>query len=163
MSRSSRNLLSSFVATRRERDCRAFSLVEVTLAIGIISFGMLAMLGFMPVGLGTMREAMDQTIQAQIVRTVSSEAKLLRFDQIDDFVDRSPLYFDLDGVPQSAENTRTRFRVNLERRASTYPGSGAADLGGSLVTLWVEVGITEGTGSQDEPSAHPIFIPNSGG
>jgi len=56
---------------------RAFSLVEVTLALGIISFGMVTMLGLLPLALRLSREAVDTTVEAQIVRALSSELNAL--------------------------------------------------------------------------------------
>ncbi len=38
----------------------AFSLVEVTLALGIISVSLLSLIGLLPAGLGVLRESMDQ-------------------------------------------------------------------------------------------------------
>lgn len=44
----------------------AFSLVEVTLAIGIIAFGLLAIIGLLPVGMNSGRESVDAT-HAQLI------------------------------------------------------------------------------------------------
>ena len=44
----------------------AFSLVEVTLAIGIIAFGLIAIIGLLPVGMNSGRESVDVT-HAQLV------------------------------------------------------------------------------------------------
>lgn len=48
----------------------AFSLVEVVLALGIISFAIVAILGVMPVGLGTGRAAQDDTRAVQLAQTL---------------------------------------------------------------------------------------------
>ncbi len=47
------------MTARRNQD--AFSLVEVTLAIGVIAFAMLAIIGLVPVGQQAAREAIDDT------------------------------------------------------------------------------------------------------
>jgi type II secretory pathway pseudopilin PulG len=47
----------------------AFSLVEVVLALGVISFAIVAILGVFPVGLGTSRSAQDETRAPQIAQT----------------------------------------------------------------------------------------------
>ncbi len=50
----------------------AFSLVEVTLAIGIVSFAILSVLGTMSVGLSTVRDAKKDTTSAQIASQIGS-------------------------------------------------------------------------------------------
>jgi len=48
----------------------AFSLVEVVLALGVISFAIVAILGVFPVGLSTGHSAQDETRAPQIAQTV---------------------------------------------------------------------------------------------
>jgi type II secretory pathway pseudopilin PulG len=48
----------------------AFSLVEVVLALGIISFAIVAIIGVFPVGLSTGRSAQEETRAPQIAQTI---------------------------------------------------------------------------------------------
>jgi type II secretory pathway pseudopilin PulG len=48
-----------------------FSLIEVTLAIGIIAFALLAVLALLPVGLKTNRESTDQARATQIMNAIA--------------------------------------------------------------------------------------------
>ena len=57
-----------------------FSLVEVTLAIGIVAFAFVALFALIPVGLTTFRQAMDTSVGAQIVQRVVSDAEQTDFD-----------------------------------------------------------------------------------
>jgi prepilin-type N-terminal cleavage/methylation domain-containing protein len=50
---------------------RGFSLVEVVLAISVISFGLVAVLGLLPVGLGAQKQAMNQARGMQALSEVS--------------------------------------------------------------------------------------------
>lgn len=52
---------------------RGFSLVEVTLTIGVVAFAFVALLGLLPTGLTVFREAMDTTVTSQIVQRITSE------------------------------------------------------------------------------------------
>lgn len=47
-----------------------FSLVEVVLALGIIAFGILAIIGVLPVALSTGRDAQNETRAAQIAQDI---------------------------------------------------------------------------------------------
>lgn len=82
----------------------AFSLVEVAISLGIVAFGLTAILGLMPLGFTQFREAMDVTITSQIASVVSSDMKQASFDQL---VDPSavfpPRYFNDQGVEVDAE------------------------------------------------------------
>jgi uncharacterized protein (TIGR02598 family) len=62
--------------TRRVRsEAAGFSLVETVLAIGIVAFGLVSLLGLMPVGLSTFRSAMDASISSEIVQHVVSDLR----------------------------------------------------------------------------------------
>ena len=56
-----------------------FSLIEVVLALGVIAFGILAMLGVVPVALNTGHEGQNETRAAQlaqdVITSVSSQAQ----------------------------------------------------------------------------------------
>lgn len=49
-----------------------FSLVEVVLALGVISFAIVAILGLIPTGLQTSHSSQDETRAAQIAQTILS-------------------------------------------------------------------------------------------
>ncbi len=81
---------------------RGFTLVEVTLAIGIISFAFVAMFGMLPVGLSVSRQAMDTTIEAQIVQQLKTQALQTDFKKLGSLGEDSqgnvaPYYFDDQG------------------------------------------------------------------
>jgi len=52
---------------------RAFSLVEVLIALGVIGFALTALIGLMPVGLSIFRESMTATVQADVLRQLASQ------------------------------------------------------------------------------------------
>jgi len=104
------------------KDSRAFSLVEVTLAMGIISFGMVAVLGLMPIGLTTMRQAMDASIEEQIVQKITGEVLLTPFSQLSTSIIDKSYYFDDQGIAVAAADN-ARFWVTIKEDKTTYPGS----------------------------------------
>jgi uncharacterized protein (TIGR02598 family) len=59
-----------------------FSLIEVTLAIGITSFALLAILGLLPVGMNTFRQAIDTAVTAQIAQRIVNDAQQTDFDTL---------------------------------------------------------------------------------
>ena len=53
----------------------AFSLVEVTLALGIAAFCLIAVFGLMPVGVQTNRNATSQTAATDIIAAIVSDLR----------------------------------------------------------------------------------------
>lgn len=112
-----------------------FSLVEVTLAIGVVAFAFVALFGLVPAGLNTFRQAMDTSVGAQIAQRVVSDAQETDFDVLvrdtpeeknkgkDSQFYRLPLrYFDDQGneipvanpnSPTSAESLKILYSVRV--------------------------------------------------
>ncbi len=59
----------------KQRSSSAFSLVEVTLALGIAAFCLIAIFGLMPVGVQTNRNATSQTAATNIIAAVVSDLR----------------------------------------------------------------------------------------
>src|SRR5207248_10414692 len=57
------------------RRVHAFSLVEVTLAIGVAAFCLLAVFGLVPIGVQTNRNATSQTAAANIMAAVIADVR----------------------------------------------------------------------------------------
>lgn len=82
------------------RKFSGFSLIEVTLAVGVVAFALLVAVATIPVGLSTLSEAGQSNTRAEMIRSVSAELRSTPFDRIDDFLasSRFPIYCDVDGV-----------------------------------------------------------------
>jgi len=61
---------------------RAFSLVEVAMALGIVSFVLLALIGLFSVGLNAGKDSQLDTVQAAIVHRMLSEIRTTDFDTL---------------------------------------------------------------------------------
>lgn len=59
----------------KQRSLSAFSLVEVTLALGVAAFCLIAVFGLMPVGVQTNRNATSQTAATTILTSVVSDMR----------------------------------------------------------------------------------------
>lgn len=60
----------------------AFSLIEVTLAIGIIAFAFVALFSLLPIGLQTMRQSIDTASQAWIMQGLNSMVQTTEWEKI---------------------------------------------------------------------------------
>ncbi|HSI84972.1 MAG: Verru_Chthon cassette protein B [Candidatus Methylacidiphilales bacterium] len=73
-----------------------FSLAEVIISLGVVSFGMLSILGMLPVGLSMFNKARSNTVEAQIVQGISNEILLTDFGHLAAMADQT-FYFDNEG------------------------------------------------------------------
>lgn len=144
---------SSFPPSPRKPPSRGFSLIEVTIALGIVAFAVVAILGLLPTGLNTLRHSMDETIQAQILQTISGRAVIADFENL-----QAPQtwYFDDEGIPVSGA-AESYFTVTTESENPTFPGSTSApDINSHLMSLRVEISRTGRT--NDQPVIRSIKI-----
>lgn len=80
----------------------AFTLVEVAVAIGIISFAFVPIIGLLPLGLNISRQAIDTGVTAQIAQQLTTEAQQTDFSKLAALVSTppystAPSYFDYQG------------------------------------------------------------------
>ena len=98
----------------------AFSLVEVTLALGIAAFCLIAVFGLMPVGVQTNRNATSQTAAANIMAAVvgdlratpKANATSTQFG-ITFGTNPPPLYFDGSGQFTTSLGANSRYQLNV--------------------------------------------------
>lgn len=72
----------------RSEQQRGFSLVEVALAVAILSIALVALMGLLPSGISNFQTAMDNSIAAHISQRVMQDAQQAEFDVL---VDRKNL------------------------------------------------------------------------
>lgn len=114
------------MATARVSARAGFSLVEVVLAMGIVAVAFIPLLGLMPLGLSTSRQAIDTTIEAQIIQQMTSQAQQTDFSLLTTLNNNSLLYFDANG------NTTTSASAAIYKAGFSVPtGSGNASLPGT--------------------------------
>lgn len=95
------------------RKQQGFSLVEVVSSLGIISFGLVALLGLLPVGLRVSRDSRDSTASAQITQYFSSLARQTPPDRLAGVVEPQVFYFDEQGVAVAAGSPEAFYQASL--------------------------------------------------
>lgn len=73
---------SSFPRSSSRR--AGFSLVEVVLAVGVVAFAFVAVLGLLPAGMTQFRQAVDTSVCAQIAQRIIMDAQQADFDVLTD-------------------------------------------------------------------------------
>lgn len=91
-----------------ERNLGGFSMIEVALAIGIIGFCLLAVIGLLPTGLQGQRSAQEQARASSAITMVASAAESLRFTTRDSLGNATwafPRYFSDNPNPDTNPTT----------------------------------------------------------
>jgi uncharacterized protein (TIGR02598 family) len=92
----------------RVRFLHGFSLIEVTIALGVFAFAMIPIIGLVSSGMKSLRGSMDEGVRGEIVRKVVAEAGRVPYANLSAF-DGSLFYFDDEGVQQATSNAQTIF------------------------------------------------------
>ena len=143
---------------RARCDDQAFTLVEVTLAIGIMAFALLAVFGLLPVGMNTFRSAMNMSIGGQIAQRVINDAQQADFNQLITDASGATItvcgakarrYFSEEGdevIPANpatltpAEQQKTLYWVNTRIvPATSEPSSASPQSNANIATVTVQV------------------------
>jgi uncharacterized protein (TIGR02598 family) len=121
--------------------CRisAFSLVEVTVALGVAGFCLIAVFGLLPVGVQTNQRATSQTAAASIIANVVADLRATpnppRINtsvqyQIA-FGTTKTLYFDGAGQFATSLGPNSRYQLNV-----TFPWTSGNTYGADLKLTW---------------------------
>ena len=120
------------------RKASGFTLVEVSIAVGILAVALVALLGLMPAGMTNFRKAMDISTTAQIAQRILLDMQQADFDQIVDaandkggqsvhFTFTAPTrgseqfrFFDEQGVELTSSNGTSAGLSNAQKAAAIY-------------------------------------------
>lgn len=95
----------------------AFTLVEVTLSVGVLAVALVSLMGLLPVGLANFRQAMTNTIESQIVQSISNEVLQTKFGNLDALSKQEYVYGNdgkpLEKAPTAAEPAIYTAHVSL--------------------------------------------------
>ena len=116
------------------RRVHAFSLVELTLALGIAAFCLIAVFGLMPIGVQTNRNAASQTAATNIMAAVVSDLRATLPTKPTStafgikFGTNATRYFDGTGQFTTSLNTNSRYRLDVTWSDSGWNGLRYADV-----------------------------------
>ena len=106
----------------KQRSWSAFSLIELTLAIGIAAFCLLAVMGLIPIAVQTNRNATSQTAANGIIASVIADMRATTSATSPQYVitfgNPKTLYFDSAGQFTTSLGANSRYRASV-----TFPTS----------------------------------------
>ena len=110
---------STPVARPRARFPHGFSLIEVTIALGVVSFALIALFGLLPTGLTTFRSSIDRSVASQIAQNIISQARQTEFSSLSTLATPagSPKRFTEDG-DETTDASKTIYVAKVEVETS---------------------------------------------
>jgi len=146
--------------------------------MGIVAISMLSMLMLMPVGLAGMRASTTETVRAQIMQRMTTQAMLVGFSSLTTWANNqgNPFFFDDQGrlqgtdsatgfTPQIAQDKDTRYSVVVAPPTGpVYPGTAlmpgaTTPLAKSVATVKMTITLLK---SATQPVSFVILVPNQG-
>ena len=141
-----------------------FSLVEIVLAIGVVSFAFVSVLGLVPMGMNAFRSSIDTSVGAQIDQQMVNQAQETDFSTL--IASGSPYlttgttaYFDVDG-----RQLPTPTGAIYEARASATGSSSlpGAPVNQNIATVTVQIANNPGDQALTVNPATNLWNPQSG-
>lgn len=100
-----------------------FSLVEAVLALAVVSFAMMGIVGLVPVGLSHFKKAITISAESQILRSLSNEIEVTEFSNLlSEYSSPKTLFYDDEG---RLIDTAGTYAVTIQIKAVPIPGSSA--------------------------------------
>ena len=122
---------------------RGFSLIEVTIAMGVVSFALIALFGLLPTGLSTFRSSIDRSVASQIAQNIISQARQTDFSSLTDSSNTnfttpagSPRRFTEDG-DETTDATKTIYVAKVEVATSVSLPPSTANTGMAKIRVRV--------------------------
>lgn len=107
-----------FLKCRRSAGA-GFSLAEVMLAMAIASFALLALIGVLPEGLESLRDAEKRAAEARMVQDVTARYQLLDWEETDlDNGSEEEFEFDSSGNPVESASDRVIYKARVTIEAA---------------------------------------------
>jgi uncharacterized protein (TIGR02598 family) len=137
----------------------AFSLVEVVMALGIAAFCLVALLGLMPVGLKTVRDARGDSLRAEILKSMGNIAQQTDYSLLGNLAGKK-YYFDINGLVVNSTSADAIYEAALSTGTVNVPSSSTSTAlsGATSVT----VAIRRSANTNSEATTHTLFISNNG-
>lgn len=124
---------------KRSRKLNGFTLVEVTIALGVVAFGFIAILGLLPTGLNTFRSAMDNSVGAQIAQKVINDAQQKDFDTLVASGNTSTVRYLDDQGNELGISDKAKAIYHANTRVVTATGMPGASTNSNLATVTIQV------------------------
>jgi uncharacterized protein (TIGR02598 family) len=141
-------------------------LIEVAISTGIVGFAMISILGMVPVGLASFKQARDNTVEPDIVQALTSELDTTGFANISSMAyPAQTYYYDAEGnaitltgsvTPSNAIYTA---KISLQSISSTPTTASVFPVNLPNEAYNVQIAITNVT-EPNQPHTYSVIVAN---
>lgn len=130
---------------RKPRNAHGFSLVEIVVAVAIVATVMVALMGMIPTGLNTVKQASHTMSEIRIAQQIIGEVQMTEWNELRDWEVEGPYYYDREGNKlENSEDPRKLYTCVVElTNPPTLPGAAHANT--YLQRILVKVSHKRGT------------------
>jgi len=126
--------------TERKRSL-GFSLVEVTMALAIIAFASASIISLIPFGLTSFRHAMNNTVESEIVQTLTNDLAMTDFKNLSKMAGAggtgTTYYFDANGDPAGATSYVYKAQISFTDLSAAAPLSNLTTTSGTTALITI--------------------------
>ena len=110
---------------RKTRKNLGFSLVEIVVAVAIVATVMVALMGMIPTGLNTVKQASHTMSEIRIAQQILGEVQMTEWNELRDWEVEGPYFYDREGnkLPTSDDPRKLYTCVVELADPPTLPGS----------------------------------------
>jgi uncharacterized protein (TIGR02598 family) len=142
------------------KQTRGFSLVEVAIALGVVAFAVVSLVGVLPVALASYRDSMDSSLRTNVIQQIVAELSQVPFGDVTDSPSR---LFDDQGIELVTGTVEERrVKAIYEARYTVLPDQILVnEPNQSLKKVKVEILTARGE-NQPAAATFTLFVPNNG-
>jgi uncharacterized protein (TIGR02598 family) len=138
---------------------RAFTLVEVVLALGVTSFGLISMLGLLTVGLKTFHDTMSVTTETEIAQQMANQLELANYSSLSSQPASTNYCFTQEGLLTNATSAVYFAKVSAPTLLTIPGGSTSSTVNTNTLTFVISIWCVN---SPQTTNAIAIQIANNG-
>jgi uncharacterized protein (TIGR02598 family) len=134
-----------------------FSLIEVALALGIVSFALIPVMSMLPVGLATIQGSMNQTVTTSIAQQLRGELQEASFSSLQTLT-TTPYYYTVEGIATVSSDPNAYYKVTFAVSNTTIPGGGSFDNTNAAQTVTVTANYPQSAPTTSQKSSVFSFL-----
>jgi uncharacterized protein (TIGR02598 family) len=132
-----------------------FSLIEVAIALGIVSFVLIPIIGLLPMGLATIQASENQTVMAGIAQQIRGQLQEITFSSVAT-LPQTTYYYTNEGVP-TASSSGGYYAVSFTVKGALIPGGGSSTFDNANAAQTVVATMTYPVGAPASSQKTSVF------
>jgi len=139
-----------------KRPSKAFSLIEVMVAMGVVSVGIMSLVGLLSIGFTGLHKSVAMSSRTAIVQSLGAELKFVNYSTLKTYAAGFPRYYDEEGNPVTSASAAL-YKATIALKAAQVPGGTAGTVNAQQVSISVS-----GLHDAEAAQTYCVWIANNG-